>query len=136
MLLMDIKLAERHQIENEMLFRRMNEKVGDDLGALDAEHIEKNEVYLVRDELLLINFKCECSDENCKERIPLRLTEYQEMHVDRDTFIVKTDHQVEPIETVVSSGPGYHVVHKNNSTPDPKVGKKMNKTTIDNSNKN
>lgn len=132
---MEIKLAERHQIENEMLFRRMNEKVGDDLGALDAEYIEKNEIFLIRDELLLINFKCECSDENCKERIPLILEEYQKIHIDRDTFVVKTDHQVDPIEVVISSGPGYHVVHKNNSTPAPKAGQKMNITSIDNSEK-
>jgi len=133
---MNIKLAERHQIENEMLFRRMNETVGDDLGALDAERIEKNEMYLVRDKHVLIKFKCECSDEDCTQRIPLRLTEYQEMHADRNRFIVKTDHQVDQIETVISSGSDYHVVSKNNSLPHLKDGKKMNKTTIDNSEKN
>lgn len=130
---MSISSAERHQIENEMLFRRMNEKVGDDLGALDASYIEDKEVYLIRDDDVLINFKCECSDENCSIRIPLRLSEYQDIHVNRDTFIVLPDHQVDPIEKVMSSGSKFNVVMKNNSTPDPAKGKVLNDTTVDNS---
>ena len=116
---MDISAAERHQIENEMLYRRMNEKVGDDLGALDAAHIEKNEIYLIRDDDLLINFKCECSDESCSQRIPMKLSEYQKIHGQRSTFIVMPDHQVDPIESVVKSGATYNVVKKKNTTPDP-----------------
>jgi hypothetical protein len=130
---MNISSAERHQIENEMLFRRMNEKVGDDLGALDASYIEDKEIYLIRDDDVLINFKCECSDENCSVRIPLRLSEYQDIHENRDTFIVMPDHQVDPIEKVVSSGPKYNIVVKNNSTPAPAKGKQLNDTSIDNS---
>ncbi len=66
---MNISVAERRQIENEMIFRRMNEKVGDDLGALDAMHIEDGNPQLIRDEDTLLMFKCECSDEECNERI-------------------------------------------------------------------
>jgi hypothetical protein len=130
---MGISSAERHQIENEMLFRRMNEKVGDDLGALDASYIDDKEIYLIRDDDVLINFKCECSDENCTVRIPLKLSEYQEIHENRDTFIVMPDHQVDPIEEVVSSGPNYNVVIKHNSTADPAAGQALHDTTIDNS---
>ncbi len=130
---MGISSAERHQIENEMLFRRMNEKVGDDLGALDASYIVSNEIYLIRDEDLLINFKCECSDENCSQRVPIKLSEYQSIHIDRSTFIVMPDHQVDPIEEVIKAGPLYNVVRKNNTTRAPKLGSKLNDTTIDNS---
>lgn len=130
---MDISSAERHQIENEMLFRRMNEKVGDDLGALDASYIEDKEVYMIRDDDILINFKCECSDENCSVRIPLKLSDYQRIHENRDTFIVLPDHQVDPIEKVVSSTAAYNVVVKNNSTPNPAKGQVLNDTTINNS---
>jgi hypothetical protein len=129
---MSISSAERHQIENEMLFRRMNEKVGDDLGALDASYIENNEIFLIRDEDLLINFKCECSDENCSARIPLRLSEYQDIHVERDTYIVKPEHQVDSIEQVISPGKEFNVVKKNNSTPAPPKGTPLNDTTINN----
>jgi hypothetical protein len=129
----NISTAERHQIENEMLFRRMNEKVGDNLGELDALHIEEHELYLIRDEELLINFKCECSDENCEVRVPMKLYDYQTVHENRDTFIVKPNHQVDPIEKVIKKEKLYHVVQKNNSTPEP--GKLLNVTSVDNSQK-
>lgn len=128
---MSITHAERRQIENEMIFRRINEKVGDDLGALDAMHIEDGHVDLIRDENLLLHFKCECSDENCTVRIPMLLTEYQEIHTDRDTFIVIPDHEVDPIEKVLLKTPRYNVVKKNNSTGEPTDV--LNTTTIDNS---
>ena len=127
---MPIGTAERHQIENEMIFRRMNEKVGDDLGALDALHIADNDIFLIRDAKLTIHFKCECSDENCDVRIPLILEEYQTIHQNRDTFIVMPGHQVDPIETILVKNPKYSVVKKKNSTPEP--GKALNDTVIDN----
>ncbi len=127
---MSISVAERRQIENEMIFRRMNEKVGDDLGALDAMHIEDGNPQLIRDEDTLLMFKCECSDEECDERISLKLSDYQEIHVNRDTFIVKLKHQVDPIEKVVKAASEYNVVMKNNSTPEP--GKELNETAINN----
>lgn len=128
---MGITHAERRQIENEMIFRRINEKVGDDLGALDAMHIEDGNIHLIRDADLLLRFKCECSDENCTVRIPMQLSEYQEVHTDRDTFVVLPEHQVDPIEKVLKETPDYSVVKKNNSTPEPDG--ELNQTSIDNS---
>lgn len=127
---MSISNAERRQIENEMIFRRINEKVGDDLGALDAMHIEDGNTHLIRDEDLMLRFKCECSDENCTVRIPMLLSEYQEIHTDRDTFIVLPNHQVDPIEKVVKESPAYNIVKKNNSTPEP--SDELNNTIINN----
>ena len=126
----NISTAERRQIENEMIFRRMNEQVGDDLGALDAMHIEDNNTHLIRDANSLIHFKCECSDENCDARIAIKLEEYQNAHQNRSNFIVKPNHQVESIETIVSSQARYSIVKKNNSTPEP--GKDLNDTIINN----
>jgi len=123
--------AERRQIENEMIFRRINERVGDDLDALDAHHIEDGDLDLIRSEDLELHFKCECSDENCVARIPMPLTEYQEIHANRDTFIVKANHQVDPIEKVLEITPGYNIVKKNNSTAEP--NDTLNATSIDNS---
>jgi hypothetical protein len=128
---MNIGKAERHQIENEMIFRRMNEKVGDDLGALDAMHIEDGNIHLLRDADLQLRFKCECSDENCTDRIPMQLNEYQEIHTNRDTFIVLPDHQVDPIEKVTKKTTYYSVVKKNNSTAEP--NDTLKDTSIDNS---
>lgn len=125
---MTISHAERRQIENEMIFRNINEKVGDDLGALDAMHIEDGHVDLIRDENLQLHFKCECSDENCAVRIPMLLNEYQEIHTNRSTFIVIPNHQVDPIETVIKETPNYNVVKKNNTTDEPSGG--LNTTSI------
>jgi len=127
---MNISHAERRQIENEMIFRRVNEKVGDDLGALDAMHIEDGNIQLIRDADLKLEFQCECSDENCTVRIPMLLNEYQRIHVNRDTFIVVSDHQVDPIEKVILEAIGYNVVKKNNSTPEPTDT--LNNTPINN----
>jgi hypothetical protein len=128
---MSITNAERRQIENEMIFRRSNEKVGDDLGALDAMHIEDGNIQLIRNEDLMLRFKCECSDENCVMRIPMLLSEYQTIHTNRDTFIVMPNHQVDPIEKVLKETSKYNIVKKNNSTPEP--SDELNDTVINNS---
>ena len=128
---MNISHAERRLIENEMIFRRSNEKVGDDLDKLDAKHIDEGNFDLIKEGDLELHFKCECSDENCTVRIPMLLSKYQEIHTDRDTFIVKPDHQVGPIEKVLKSTSVYNIVKKNNSIPEP--DSTLNVTSIDNS---
>ena len=128
---MNITKAEQKQIENEMIFRRNNEKVGSDLDLLDAMHREDGNHDLVRDEDLELQFKCECSDENCEDRISLGLDDYAKIHVDRDSFVVKPNHQVIPIEEVIHEEPTYSVVKKYNSMPEP--NDTLNITTIDNS---
>jgi hypothetical protein len=127
---MTISHAERRQIENEMIFRRGNEEVGEALDDLDAQHIEAGHFDLVRDENLELYFKCECSDENCDERIPVLLDEYQTIHEDRDTFIVLPNHQFDPIEKILKKTKTYNVVKKNNSTSEP--AGELNTTDINN----
>lgn len=127
---MPISDAERRQIENEMIFRRVNEKVGDDLGALDAQFIEEGNLDLLSDSEVELHFICECSDEKCSARIPMLLSEYQELHEDRNTFIVMPHHQVDPIEKVIKRTPLYNVVKKNNSTGEPSDD--LNITSISN----
>ena len=124
-------LSERRQIENEMIFRRANEAVGDNLDEVDANHIEDNDPQLIRDDELQLHFKCECSDEDCDARIPIKLSTYKEIHENRDAFIIKLKHQVEAIEKIILSEETYSVVEKNHSTAEP--NDTLNKTTIDNS---
>lgn len=128
---MAISHAERRQIENEMVFRRRNEKIGDDLDALDALFIDDGYADLVSNEDLTVHFLCECSDENCDIRIPMLQSKYQKLHTDRDHFIVLPDHQVDPIEKVIKKSNGYSVVLKNKSIAEPSGG--LNETPIDNS---
>lgn len=37
---MDLPISERRQIENEMIFKRVNDKVGDNSSSLDAIHLD------------------------------------------------------------------------------------------------
>jgi hypothetical protein len=127
---MDMPLSERRQIENEMIFRRLNEKVGDNLGELDAMHIEDGNLHLMENDDILLHFKCECSDEDCDARIPMKLSAYQKIHENRDAFIIKLKHQVKKIEKVILTKDAYCVVEKNNSTTEP--GDILNKTSINN----
>ena len=128
---MKTTVKERRLIENEMIFRRMNEKVGDDLEALSAMHIDDGTAHLIKDEDFLLRFKCECTDENCELRIPMKLSTYQDVHSNRDTFIVLPGHQVDTIEETTKRTKNYWVVQKNNSTPEP--SDILNDTPIDNS---
>lgn len=128
---MVISIAERRQIENEMIFRRINEKVGLDLDSLDAMHVEDGNHHLVRNDDVELHFQCECSDEDCIARIPVKLSMYKAIHADRDSFIVKLKHQVLNIEDVVMTEANYCVVKKKNSTPEP--SDILNKTAINNS---
>ncbi len=123
-------LSERRQIENEMIFRRANEKVGDGLDKLDAQHIEEGNPDLVRTDDGILHFKCECSDENCDARIPIKLSIYQKIHLNRNAFVIKLKHQVNAIEKVIVTEDTYSVVEKNNSTPEPNTT--LNVTSINN----
>lgn len=129
----DIPLTERRQIENEMIFRRANEKIGQDLDEIDRMHIADGNPHLVRNDDIKLAFKCECSDENCNNRIMMKLSVYKQIHKDRNSFIIKIKHEVKPIEKVVLSMANYSVVRKNNSTAEP--GDILNVTTVDNSSK-
>jgi len=114
-----------------MIFRRANEVVGDNLDEIDANHRNDGNPELARDEDILLHFKCECSDEDCDARIPMKLSVYQKIHENRNAFIIKLKHQVEAIEKVIITEHNYSVVEKNNSTNEP--GEKLNVTLIDNS---
>lgn len=127
---MSISVTERRMIENEMIFRRANELVGDKLDEIDANHIADGNPHLVRSDDILLRFKCECSDENCEARIPVQLSVYRKVHQNRNAFIVKLKHQVSAIEKVILTADNYCVVEKNNSTPEP--GDTLNKTSINN----
>ena len=127
---MSLSATERRQIENEMIFRRANEQVGADLDRLDAMHIADGNPMLIRNKDLLLDFYCECSDEKCEARISIKLSVYRKVHLDRNAFIVKINHQVNPIEKIIAAESSYYVVKKNHSTPEP--DNNLNDTLIDN----
>lgn len=128
---MDMPISERRQIENEMIFRRLNETLGDNLNKLDAMHIEDDNTDLLWNDTILLSFRCECSDEKCDKRIPIKLSAYNKIHENRNAFIIKLKHQVDAIEKVILSEDNYSVVEKNNSTAEP--SDTLNDTSLDNS---
>lgn len=119
---MTMTLAERRQIENEMIFRRANEKVGNDLNELDVQFIKDEYPELVAGNDIQLHFVCECSDEDCDVRIPIKLSVYQKIHKNRDAFIIKPNHQVKEIEKVIRTEKDYSVVEKNKSISEPTGG--------------
>ena len=124
---MHILLRERRQIENEMIFRRKNESVGIGLDELNALHVEDGNPQLASSADIVLEFKCECSDKACSERITLKLSGYHKLHLNRDTFIIKPEHQVESIEEVVQKKATYYVVKKHENITEP--GKLLNVTS-------
>jgi hypothetical protein len=130
--LKELPTEERKQIENEMLFRRANEKIGTDLDIVDANHIADGNPQLVRNDDLLLHFKCECSDEKCQVRVMLELSKYRLIHLDRSAFIIRPGHEVRPIEKVVQTNLTYSIVRKNNVTAEPKQRAKFNETLLNN----
>lgn len=126
-----LSVSQRRQVENEVVFRQMNEKVQKSLKKLDK--MAKEEGYepdLPIDDMQL-NFYCECADENCRQRIPLSLKKYQELHKNRRQFIVIPGHEVSAIERVIAKKRTYTEVEK---TIAPPIGvSALNSTNINNS---
>lgn len=127
---MTMPIAERRQIENEMIFRNANEKVGDDLEKLDHELMKDDFPDLMITEDIVLDFLCECSDEDCDMRISMKLSIYQKIHKNRKAFIIKPEHQVNGIEELIRTEDDYCVVEKNKTTPEPDTG--LNCTQISN----
>lgn len=104
--------SERRQIENEVVFRNANEQIQKDLDELRKKAKAEGHDSLIPDKDLDLHFYCECSDENCRERIVLALSKYKQLHQDRSQFIVSPKHETTAIEDVVSKKITYTVVEK------------------------
>lgn len=119
-----------YMADNQVVFRKLNAKLRmlvDELDEIAAERgvqrhmFKKDEVY---------QFYCECSDENCTQRIPIRFDIYEKLHVRDDTFTIVIGHEVFDIETVISRTSSYCVVQKF-ETP-RQTSKMLHHTTLSN----
>lgn len=102
---------QRNALENEAVFRNANEKIAKGLEKLEKMAIKNNYTNLTTDDLEL-QFLCECSDENCTERIKMKSKKYIRLHEDRKQFIVKPEHQALDIEEIEEKKPSYTLVKK------------------------
>ena len=89
---------ERRLVENELLFREVNEQIQRLTAALDGPGP--------------FDFLCECSNRDCDRRVTLDLIEYESVRLQGDRFLVAPGHVLPEIERVVESHPTYEVVDK------------------------
>lgn len=92
-------VSERRLTENEALLRSRNEKAKNMIGHL----ISKDEK---------IEFYCECSDLECRERIVLSGKTYEELHEEKRDFIIRKGHDDSNIEDVIGENGSFCVVRK------------------------
>ncbi len=120
-------MSERRLVENELFFKRPNEKLAKDLVELGniAKEDNQDQWYPEADEPF--SFFCECSSKKCRERIEIKAEQYLKEHKNSNQFIVLPGHNIPSIERIVRSEPDYLVVEKFVSPPPSiKHGKKIN----------
>jgi hypothetical protein len=84
---------------NEVLFRKANDRIEDSAD----QHAPPNAP---------VAFFCECSDHDCTERIVISADEFENVREHDAQFIVRPDHDVPSVETVVTRTSLYLVVEK------------------------
>lgn len=102
------QLSERRMIENEVIFRRVNESVKDFIKADDDFSSQAARP-----------FYCECSRPDCVKRIKLSPRQYEQVHANKRLFITRLGHEFPEIEKVVSKKEDFQVVEKHDAPPSP-----------------
>jgi hypothetical protein len=103
---------QRRRAQNESIFRERN----DNIERLASGVIDKSS-----QAGMLIEFSCECSNEDCTDGIGLSLAEYKQLRRNDRQFMVKPGHQQADIESVAKYS-GYVIVEKYVDPP-PSDGK-------------
>ena len=100
-------MSERKQriAENEALFRSVNEQV---------QAVEES-FAMPADVIVAV---CECGDQSCLERIPLRPAEYERIRSNPLHFVVKPGHDAPEAERPVVENDRYWIVEKDPGVPD------------------
>jgi hypothetical protein len=83
---------------NEALFRAANERMAD---WEERHRIEATELYF-----------CECADPECRQKVPLRESDYERIRSNSDQFVVVPGHDVADVESVIESHEEWAVVEK------------------------
>jgi hypothetical protein len=84
---------------NEVLFRKANDRIETSADQQDRSREP-------------VEFYCECSDRDCVERIVISADEFENVREHDAQFIVRPDHEVPSVETVVTRTDLYLVVEK------------------------
>jgi len=84
-------------IENEKLFREVNERVAD----LQANYSGPDPEWV-----------CECGDETCFEKVAVPTADYEQIRSHGDWFVITPGHEKADIERIVRLDDGFVVVEK------------------------
>ena len=95
-----VDAREERLVENEAMFRRINERIEE---IAQAQGAADGHVY---------EFLCECSNADCTLRVPLSSTAYEFVRRDPTQFVVAPGHDLPEIEAVVFRTQDYQVVRK------------------------
>jgi hypothetical protein len=90
---------ERRIVQNEALFREVNERIK---GLNQSFATLTEEMQIV----------CECGAGGCAERFSMRPEEYEALRANPDHFAIVPGHEITDVERIVSRCDGYDVVEK------------------------
>jgi hypothetical protein len=88
---------EERIIENEKLFREVNERVADLQAGFSGPDPE---------------WVCECGDESCFEKVAVPAEDYKQIRAHGDWFVITPGHEKADIERIVRKNGTYVVVEK------------------------
>lgn len=114
--------------ENEAYFRSQNESVGEGMQALQSSAIDEGYKELHDTTDFMLQFHCECADEDCARRIKMKMSTYSRIHSDRDCFIITPQHNVASIENPIKKFHAYWIVEK--TVDPPEAPQSLNQTTL------
>ena len=98
---MDPLSREKRLIENEVIFRDVNQNVQEFIE--EDTNLSPGETF---------EFYCECSKPDCLERIKLTASKYKKIHKNKRRFVLLNDHEFPEIETVIEKNIDYEIVEK------------------------
>jgi len=123
------KTLDEKMIKNQAIMRVPNTNTSNEFAALRKMAKEENQSDLPGLDAP-VPFACECSDEDCHQRIMMKPTTYEKIHKNSKSFIIRPGHEVPDIEEITQSHVEYIVVRKFKE-PSQKAGK-LSKTNLHN----
>ena len=128
---MTISPSQKRMADNEAVFRHYNEQVGANFDEIVKLAHESGQDDLIRDDDTPLHFYCECSDENCEQRILLKPSAYQKIHKNRRHFILIPGHESTFIEQVIKQKETHSIVEK--FVKPSESARTLKPTSVDNS---
>lgn len=114
--MLPMNYSQKRRAENEVVFKQRNDAIKNIAIKLMAGHDKVD---------LALQLTCECSDEDCRARISMPISKYENVRMNAREFIIKLGHEHKDIEKVVHHD-GYAIVEKFEKPP--KTDGKLNST--------